>query len=328
MTIKITSFCLLILLLAIPVFSQEKQTIAVAEFEGQNVSAMDAVVISNLLRMEIVKTEKFNVVDRNNMEQILSEQAFQTTGCTDQECAVKMGKLLNVNKIIVGSVMKLGKIYLINANMIDVKTGKIEKSEKGEAVALEELATTTEYLAGVLAGTKIDRGSKRFQKAGLKDREDKKFKSKSNKYLINGIGWAVCCGVSVYSAISFNGLAGEWDTDADDWEELAEDWKAMGVTYYNDVTHYKNDYEDCLDEASYSRGEADSCETYSLLSIGLAVVSGAVAVVYFVKYDSLQEQAGMVEIKKKDRNWQVGWNFPTIKLSKFHLQTKFVSIVF
>lgn len=154
MPIKISSISLLILLLTSPIYPQNKLNIAIAEFEGRNVSAMDAVTVSNLLRTEIVKSEKFNVVDRNNMEQILAEQAFQLTGCTTQECAVKMGKLLNVSKIIVGNVTKFGKIYIINTSMIDVETGRILRSEKVEANTLEELPRTTEYLAQILAGDK------------------------------------------------------------------------------------------------------------------------------------------------------------------------------
>ncbi len=142
---------LLLLFFTPPLYSQKKTNIAVAEFDGKNVSTMDAITVSDLLRTEIVKIGKFNVVDRANMEQLLAEQAFQLTGCTTQECAVKMGKLLNVNKMIVGSVIKLGTLYLINTNMVDVETGEIIQSEKVETKALEELPKTTEYLAEILS---------------------------------------------------------------------------------------------------------------------------------------------------------------------------------
>ena len=137
----------------LPLFAQEILNIAIAEFEGRNVSAMDAITVSDFLRTDIVKLNKYTVVDRNNMEEILSEQAFQLSGCTTQECAVKMGQLLNVNKIIVGSVVKLGAKYIINANMINIETGAIEKSERVESRSIEELPRNTEYLAKILSGT-------------------------------------------------------------------------------------------------------------------------------------------------------------------------------
>ncbi|GAI47655.1 unnamed protein product, partial [marine sediment metagenome] len=76
------------------IFAQnKKETIAVAEFAGKNVSAMDASVVSDFVRNALVETGKYKVVSRGNMEQILAEQKFQATGCTDQECAVQIGKI-------------------------------------------------------------------------------------------------------------------------------------------------------------------------------------------------------------------------------------------
>ncbi|MFC2049022.1 CsgG/HfaB family protein [Elusimicrobiota bacterium] len=144
------SLYLIILFSAISIYSQDKKNIAVAEFYGKNVSAMDSSIVSDLLRTAIVKTKRFNVVDRTNMEKLLAEQSFQMTGCTTQECAVQLGKILNVHKIIVGSVMKLGNIFLINTNMIDVETGKITQSEKVQTPLLEDLPEMTEYLAKLL----------------------------------------------------------------------------------------------------------------------------------------------------------------------------------
>ena len=44
---------------------------------------------------------------------VLAEQKFQSSGCTEQECAVEMGKLLNVKKMLVGSLSKLLDTYYI-----------------------------------------------------------------------------------------------------------------------------------------------------------------------------------------------------------------------
>jgi len=91
-------------------FAQEKINLAVAEFEGRNVSAMDAAAISDFVRTELVKLGYFNVLERKNMEHLLTEQRFQMAGCTTQECAVKMGRLLNCQKIIIGTLTNLGGI--------------------------------------------------------------------------------------------------------------------------------------------------------------------------------------------------------------------------
>ncbi|MEW6041392.1 MAG: CsgG/HfaB family protein [Elusimicrobiota bacterium] len=130
-------------------YSQEKTkpTIAVVDFEGKNVSAAESAGISDLLRSEIVKSNLLVVIERNNMEMILNEQKFQLSGCTSQECAVKLGKILNVQKVVTGSVIKIGKSYYINISIVDVETAQIVSSDKIKTDSIEELADKTEELA-------------------------------------------------------------------------------------------------------------------------------------------------------------------------------------
>jgi len=121
---------LIILLLFCNVLFSRKINIAVADFDAQNVSQSEAAVVSDFLRADLVKIGKYRVVDRQNMALILAEQGFQQTGCTTSECAVEMGKILNVERIIVGKVSKLFGLYYIIADMIDVETGEILLSNK------------------------------------------------------------------------------------------------------------------------------------------------------------------------------------------------------
>ena len=73
----------------------KRVTVAVMDFAAANASAQDAAIVSNFVRMAMVRLGVFAVVDKKNMDRVLQEQAFQQTGCTSQECAVKLGKLLN-----------------------------------------------------------------------------------------------------------------------------------------------------------------------------------------------------------------------------------------
>jgi PBP1b-binding outer membrane lipoprotein LpoB len=66
------------------------------------------------------------------MNKILAEQKFQQLGYTDQDYAVKLGKLLNVHRVIVGTVSKLMKAYYINVSVVNVETGEIEFSEQDQ----------------------------------------------------------------------------------------------------------------------------------------------------------------------------------------------------
>lgn len=121
--------------------------VAIVDFEGQNMSAMDARVITGFLRTVFVKADVCRVLDRSNMEAILNEQNFQYSGCTTEDCAVKIGKLLNVKKIIIGTVSKLVNKYYITGNMVNVETGQIIKSERVQCSSPDDLVDIMDLLA-------------------------------------------------------------------------------------------------------------------------------------------------------------------------------------
>lgn len=123
---------------------------AVMDLSPQNVSAGDAGVISDILRSELVKIGTINVLERQNMQKILAEHAFQQTGCTSEECAVKLGKLLNVQRMIAGSLGKLGDQYYVNARVVDIQTGKVVWSDSAEASSASGLAKKMPSLAARL----------------------------------------------------------------------------------------------------------------------------------------------------------------------------------
>lgn len=70
----------------------------------------------------------FIMVDRGQMSVIMKEQALQQSGFTDSSNSIKLGKLLNVDLLIIGSIQNEDKVYRITARFTDVQTGKILKS--------------------------------------------------------------------------------------------------------------------------------------------------------------------------------------------------------
>lgn len=83
------------------------------------------------------------------------------SGCTTQECAVKMGKMLNVQKMIIGNLTKLADVYFITASIIDIETGEIAFSERIKAPTAAELADAAEELGVALIAGITGRGAVR-----------------------------------------------------------------------------------------------------------------------------------------------------------------------
>lgn len=127
------------------------RNVAVVDFVGKNVSQADASIVAGFIRTELVNTGRVNVMERNNMDAILAEQKFQNSGCTEQECAAQIGKLLNVSRMVLGTLSRLLDTYYITVSLVDVETGKVLASYDAEAGHAGGLKEACGALAGKLA---------------------------------------------------------------------------------------------------------------------------------------------------------------------------------
>lgn len=141
---------------SLPIYAQVtegKQTVAVLEFEGRGISQLESKTLTDRLMSEMVNTDAVIMVERNQMDEILSEQGFQQSGCTSSECAAEVGALLGVQNMVSGSFGKLGNSYTIDAKMFSVETGAtirtVSKTYKG---AVDNLLTVIEVVAWEIVG--------------------------------------------------------------------------------------------------------------------------------------------------------------------------------
>ena len=115
----------LLICIAAAGFAQDKTTVAILDLEAKGVSDMEAGTISDRIRSEMFQTGKFTVLERSNMEEVLKEVGFQLSGCTSSECMVQAGQILGVQRMVGGSVSRLGALYTISLRLIDVETSRI-----------------------------------------------------------------------------------------------------------------------------------------------------------------------------------------------------------
>jgi len=101
-------------------------TVAVLDFNGANITKDELVILADRLSSEIFKLGEYTVVERSAMDEILSEQGFQQSGCTTTDCAVEVGALLGVQRMVTGSIGKIGNLYTITAKSINVETGGLD----------------------------------------------------------------------------------------------------------------------------------------------------------------------------------------------------------
>lgn len=157
------SSMLFVFLLVLPLSAQPSEPINIAVMDltiSGGVPESYKVALSDRLRQELFKTGAFTVVERSAMEEILSEQGFQASGCTTDECAVQMGLLLGVERIVAGSLAKIGETHTISIRMIEVATGKILMAESEDcSCPIDQVLTVSlRNVAGMLAQEETGNG--------------------------------------------------------------------------------------------------------------------------------------------------------------------------
>lgn len=139
-----------------PAAQGAREKIAVLDLEGVGASESETAALSERLREVILKTGRFSMVNRSQMNRILEEQAFQQAGCTGQNCAVQVGRILGVRKIVAGKAVKVADgMWLLSAALLDAETAETLKAEsirhQGNFFDLLEGGVAT--LAASLTGT-------------------------------------------------------------------------------------------------------------------------------------------------------------------------------
>jgi TolB-like protein len=118
-------------------------TVAVMPLQPKGVTASNADVITDAIATQLQQVGNQRVLERAQMDQIFREQGFQKSGaCDGSECALEMGKLLSVDRIMIGSVGLLGRTYTLNLRLVSVGTGEVLRSDmKSYAGTIDEVLT-------------------------------------------------------------------------------------------------------------------------------------------------------------------------------------------
>jgi curli biogenesis system outer membrane secretion channel CsgG len=110
---------LLSALLAATGSAQQKKRVAVINFEYSAVQSQLSAIfgtnldvgkgVADLLVEKLVKGGAFSVIERKAIDKVLSEQNFSNSDRADATSAAKIGRLLGVDAIIIGSITQFGR---------------------------------------------------------------------------------------------------------------------------------------------------------------------------------------------------------------------------
>ncbi|MBT5995854.1 MAG: hypothetical protein HOG73_09045, partial [Candidatus Marinimicrobia bacterium] len=159
-------FITLIFSIQLLLAQEAKPTVAILDFEGQDVSESEVKTLSERMRTEIGSTNAVRLIERKAVEKIMMEQGLQQSGCTSDECAAEVGQLLGVQFMISGSIGKMGKSYTIDCKMFSVETGETVRSKNATHDGdISGLLTEMQIMAWEIVGLDAP-GNLRLKRAG------------------------------------------------------------------------------------------------------------------------------------------------------------------
>lgn len=127
-------------------------TIAVLPFDSRGARAQNENLgrsIAELLSVELASQGEFELVERAELDKILSELHLSASGLVDKETRLKLGQLTGAKILITGSVFRNGDNNYVVAKLIGVETSRVlPAAARGNSEATE---LVTE-LAGKVAG--------------------------------------------------------------------------------------------------------------------------------------------------------------------------------
>lgn len=135
----LTLMCCLLASAALAEFQRTK--IAVLDFE-QTGDAFETKGLGSIaaewFTTGLVKSGRFDVVERAMLQKILVEQKMAAAG-VDESNAAALGKILGVKAVATGSVMKDRRAIEVNARVISVESGEIIAAENFRGTSERDL---------------------------------------------------------------------------------------------------------------------------------------------------------------------------------------------
>ncbi|WP_147363915.1 CsgG/HfaB family protein [Deinococcus cavernae] len=113
----------------------QKTTLAVS-YLNSNTTNPEASWISkgmaDMLTTDLAKISALTVVQREQLDKVLKEQALGASGAVDPGKAAQLGKLLGAQQLVSGSYAAIGRNVRVDLQLVDVQSGKVNSGITAE----------------------------------------------------------------------------------------------------------------------------------------------------------------------------------------------------
>jgi hypothetical protein len=84
--------------------------------------------LGDLIRIEVEKMRLYNVKDKYDVQQFLSDNEISLENCYGKTCLTEVGKKIGSDKMLTGSFEKIGESIVVTLRLIDVKNSEVENT--------------------------------------------------------------------------------------------------------------------------------------------------------------------------------------------------------
>jgi len=104
----------------------ERLTIAILPFDTKGIGGdLGEIDLLDKLTTAFYNMNRFKVIERAQLEQILNEQKLGMSGIVDVSTAAQIGKGMGVDAVVCGSIARAGNTASIDARLVDTETAAI-----------------------------------------------------------------------------------------------------------------------------------------------------------------------------------------------------------
>ncbi len=130
---------------------EKKMKVAIPDLKNRGVKPELAATVTGIIVNQINKLKQFEVISSDDIKSMLEhEQQKQMLGCQDDSCLADLGGALGADRIIAGSLGKMGVEYVLQLKLINIKRASVERREsknvRGGEEVLIEMARDLAYM--------------------------------------------------------------------------------------------------------------------------------------------------------------------------------------
>ncbi|MEQ8556346.1 MAG: hypothetical protein RLQ12_05900 [Cyclobacteriaceae bacterium] len=134
----------------------KKPSIALISIDTKGLEA-DNAVMASIVRLELEKTNHFEVLDKYDVQDVVTQNNINPDTYFGKNNVVKVGKILDTDKMLTGSVERFGDKIIMIFRLIDVQEERIEKTAVMEFLNIQsEIQNMTMLCLNELLGIEND----------------------------------------------------------------------------------------------------------------------------------------------------------------------------